>query len=432
MAEEIKVVVREERQGNALAEEQQRIRQLQAAAEAYDKKGNTTAAQSARREIVERQKAITPQLTSAGQSEAAVAVAAEAKELQRALVLQARLGLEYGEAAKLARAQLTVEKGITEEKRTQGFFSQRVRQQLVTLGRDTAFGGSPATTLSSVGGQGLAGLGARIALPLAAIAAVLGGLRIAVGQQDKNAELKEKLRVESATSTRRLGIAGTWRGTSGEVQSERFQTEDEIFQREQARPELQRKAQSGILGRLDKWTGLNFYTKGRFGYKPQSARDIGENEAEIARLRGLAPRQEELQQNKFSAGEGGLDLQLARDRGQHSVSGIKAANEHQQELDWLREYNRLRKEGASDAQAAEAGNLKVKQDQWEIAQRAASGLVDARSGAGDIARAASIAVSQQPDQGVLTAAINALHETAKSGFQRQHEITSRKTFGGGE
>src|SRR4051812_44564406 len=109
MSEEIKVVVREERQGNALAEEQQRIRQLQQAAEAYDKSGNSTASVSARREILERQKALVPLLNDAGQTDAANAVGAQVKELQRALVLQQRLGIEHVEAAAMARRQLAAE-----------------------------------------------------------------------------------------------------------------------------------------------------------------------------------------------------------------------------------------------------------------------------------------------------------------------------------
>ncbi len=374
MAEEVKIVIREEAQGNAITAEQRKINDLHAAiaranaersrllqsATAYEGKGMGDAAKSARSDAANYEKDIL------------------------------RAKKEIAE----------IEKGITGEKAKQAIFSPRAKQELFTAGRNFAQGdfGQGVRSLSAAMGQILP----QITTTIGRMAILAGGAAVAgigigaalirarVGQADLDAAQQMAAAHAGETSTRGLLKLNSPLGGAGAAFSAEVESGDRLQQLRQQREDLEREAKSGILGRFFP----SFFTKGAGWYKPESARAIERNANEQRRAEEDARQQERIRQRQFDEGEGGLGLQVERDRAQHSIAGNRALRIDMESLSGLREYNRLVKEGASNTQALEGAHMKVREELYKQGLNAAGGLVNARSGAGDIAAAASLAQSQ--------------------------------------
>jgi hypothetical protein len=132
---------------------------------------------------------------------------------------------------------------------------------------------------------------------------------------------------------------------------------------------------------------------------------------------------------KFTHGEGGMAL----DKQAKELGGdFKGAKEIQMKIDRQREYNRLRKEGASEEQANQGADMKIEQERRQEAQKFGH-LVNARSGAGDIAAAAKLAENATHAQGhaATASAVRDLHKSMDRNHgegMAQYQNHTRKRF----
>ena len=135
-----------------------------------------------------------------------------------------------------------------------------------------------------------------------------------------------------------------------------------------------------VLGR--KWQGT-----GPLGGKFAEQRAIDENEKDIIEKKAerLAVERE-LEERK----ERGINLDLRQAEAQAALNYREVRRVKDLKL-WYEQYYAAQQKGATEAQAHEAGNLAVFTGHQERLMNMASRLVNARSGAGDIARAASLA-----------------------------------------
>lgn len=383
MAEEIKIVVREQREGNAIAEEQARLQRLQ--------------------QEIQKQHNVTP--------EYALKLA------------QRKIEAEKGNPAieerrqRSASAVLDREKKITEEK----------ERQAVIAGRPQSFGGGGAVTLGSGGAAGagvLAGGGNALAGNAARSLGVAIGAAVtaAIVDHEARVSIENNDIAQRAINARGLRVTAA-RGNSSEALAEARAAEDRVFQRSAERPELQHQVgvqtfQGGLKGAAAGGTigagigslfpvigtgvgaivggvgggAYGAYTSWREGKRKLEAEDKAQRRDEEA-----AQQKREQSRQLFEQQEGKLELQMLRDRAKHTEEGNRALSEGQRKQHWLRTYKHMVELGASPEEAREAGLLEVGEDERQIGRRAASGIVNARSGADDIASAAEISRGARGD-----------------------------------
>jgi len=241
---------------------------------------------------------------------------------------------------------------------------------------------------------------------------------------------------------RQMGIMGGWRGTSSEAQAKQFAAEDRIYERQQNRPNLENTVKRGtldasltgaaggaalgslILPGLGTLIGAALggaagYAKGRMSGnvtladdKAAQARDEAERDAANA-----------LGQKKFHDEEGGLELDAVRQRSKRTMAGIRAAQVDDLARSGMAEFRRLKSMHASDTEAKEGAMLKTENELRDKQIASASGLVDARAGAGDIAAAARWSQMAMPGREETSAALGSKIDTliaiARSATEKQ-------------
>ena len=238
-----------------------------------------------------------------------------------------------------------------------------------------------------------------------------------------------------AINQRQLGILSGSRGTSAQAQAQQWATEDRIAERQQNRPGLEHDIQrntvnsaltgaaggaalgSIILPGIGTLVGAALggaagYVKGRMSGNVT----LAEDKAAEQRDKDLREKQEKLANHKFETEEGGVELAALRHRSSRTFSGQREAQVDDATRAYLAEYRRLKAAGATGKDehlAHEGASLKV-ENEWRDKQiTAASGLVDARSGAGDIAAAASWSRMAIPGMHEVKSAIEAMHTTVR-------------------
>ena len=116
-----------------------------------------------------------------------------------------------------------------------------------------------------------------------------------------------------------------------------------------------------------------------------------------------------------------LEMDQARAESKHTADGMKRSRLDKEKLTWAAEYGaRIKEFGIKgEGKAAEMADLKVKEDLRRMQLNAAGGMVDARSGAGDIAQAARVATMNIPGMEDLKRETVAMHSTYKSAAEAQ-------------
>ena len=303
-----------------------------------------------------------------------------------------------------ARERAAGEKDATRELREQESLRQKMSRGTVTLGRGMLNGGSLTGGVASLAGAAAMGGPATLAVLAAGMAAEEATKDFMERQGIANRD-----RASRASDQRNLNISAGWRGTSSQVQSQQFGTEQEIFDREHQREEILRR------NKRAPWNPLRVF--GATTWEGERERD--DNEKNIERLKKRHDAEEKLGHKKFTEEEGGLELDAVRQRSKRTMSGIRAAQVDDLARSGMGEYRRFKAMGATDDQAKEGAMLKTENDLRDRQIASASGLVDARSGAGDIAAAARWAQESMPGlndlKNVLSQKLDQLHNTTKQG-----------------
>lgn len=381
MDEEVKVHVRSEADNRALDGTEKRIRELYELSARYEAKGIPEAAKSVR---------------------------SEAASLEK-------------DVARYKREQHAAEKEITHERRAQNTEAQREesrRQRFgragMMLGMEAAQGGSLAGGISSIAStMGPAGMAGIAAVGAVAIGAIVESLT-----KDYTERQGIALRDQAARKMgeRGLAIGAGWRGTSGQSQSEEFATEQRMAERAANRADLERQ------GRRAWYNPMRLFGAQTW----EGQRNLDENDKAQQRDAEHLAKQREQTRKKFREEEGGIEMDLARHHAERTQSGQRAAFVDVQKKQWLARYRSLRGAGATDAEAAQTAGLEAETAMRDRQIAAGGGLVDARSGAGDIAAAARWAGMSTPGMAETKAAIDALHATVRSNSQKSEELQNRK------
>lgn len=472
MAEEVKIVVRAESQGNGLRETEQQLDRIEAAGKrasrttsektkginvtppdmsdaglqkALPKDASRTrrtkqlnSAKTARlekdlataqangnpEEVAQATRALREQKLAARIMREQGVGAQEAHRQASALVEAQTAAKARGEAEKVAgktrtaeekaaaKARLDALKQETHETKEQEMVRNRITRSTMLLGREVMAGGSLAGGLGSMATA--AGL---IGAPV--MAAVGGGMLVQELTKDymERQGIANRDRASRATDQRNLGIRSGWRGTASGAQAAQFATEDEIFAREQERQEiLQRNKRAW-------YNPLRLF--GETTWAGERERD--ENEKNIARLKERRAAEEAQTRQKFETEEGALELDAIRQRSKRTMNGIRAAQVDDAQISYVKKYREFRGKGATDSEADEGARLSVENELRDKQIRAASGLVDARAGASDIAAAARWSQQAVPGWGQVKDGIDALHSTIKNSYDKSAEIATRDT-----
>jgi len=309
------------------------------------------------------------------------------------------------------------EKAATKEIREQETTLKRIGKGTVNLGQSLMSGGGIAGSMGTLGMLlGGTGVGA---------AALGGGMLIQEITKDYMERQGIALRDKAARAgdKRDIDIRSGWRGTSTDAQSAYFATEQSIFDR-QAQREL-------ILQRNKRaWYNPLRYIDGETTWAGR--READENERGLARDLERSPKEKEQAERKFREEEGGMMLDALRQRSKRTIAGQRAAimdEELQQFTTTFRKFAAMNGSPEGLNNAAEAGRLTVQNSLRDRQAHAASGLVDARSGAADIAAVASWAGMTVPSYEDLKDAIDTQTEVMKSQHEQDQEARTRKPFG---
>ncbi|HEX8312958.1 MAG TPA: hypothetical protein VF614_16660 [Chthoniobacteraceae bacterium] len=375
MAEEVKIVVSQESRGNAISENEQKIQQLKQRMEelnrletSYAQKGMDSAARSVRSERIP--------------------VARELRDLQR-------------EERSHQSERVASERQATREQREQAAITRakqtRVQRVASAVMSETGVGNTGAAGIAM---RGLVGASAASPIAMGAIAAALVGagvLTVAakaasvyIGQQDKDTALSNKLGEARGAASRGMMRMREY-GSSGESHSGELSLREEIAAKTAHGQTLIDQAQSGLRGRVDKFLGTEFFTKGitlggKTLFKPESARAIEENDKERARLQEQLPEQKQLTRDLYSVGAGQeVASQKARVEGRYKEAiAIDMASAA------FKRYHELKQAGATTDERREGADLTLRQRQLEV-MRGLGGLADARTGNAGLASLVSIA-----------------------------------------
>ena len=327
---------------------QKRIAELHKAANAYESKGMDTAARSAR---------------------------SEARPLER-------------EVARFTKERAAEERRVTQELKEQDALQKAgVGRHLITM-----------RSLTS------AGLGA-----------LAGDLFSSVIDQVAAGESLSNRRTSTAArNERQFGILNSIRGTSGEMVAETYATEDRIAERKRERPQLETEQKFGTwksAGEGAAWgagigatigsivpglgtavgaavgagigaavKGVPAYLHGKNALK-QSDQDQAQDEEKLKKENAEAPK-------KFMREEGGLQIDALRQRSRRTLEGSRAAFVDDMSQQWLSTYRDIYSKSKDKGVADEMATLTVQNQLREKQASAGAGLVDTRSGAGEVAAAA--------------------------------------------
>jgi hypothetical protein len=358
---EVKIHVSADADLKGIEKTQQEIAKLHNAAKAYESKGMTTAASSAR---------------------------ADARVLER-------------DVARFTKERAAAEKAVTKEVQTQHALkkahipiSQRQASQSFALGREIISGGNPATSAGSL----LASVGVRSGNPLVmaatfVVAAAAGIASVLAQETDKDKEQSLRLGGERANEKfqqqRNWGIAGS----SAAFRSDALEAEQDAAKRRNDEPRLAEKArQKWYAPSTWEWGGLR---------KNEGRREQEMNQAEIAADLARQAADRKLAPERFLKSEGGLELDALRQHSKRSLAGSQAEFADKEIGKAFAEYKAKIAEGADAGTAKEMATMTYQNDLRDRQAQAGAGLVDARTGAGGAAAAAQWALQVNPNESTI-------------------------------
>lgn len=370
MNEPIRVVIKQESQGDAIARTEAQIKQLQQAAANYDRKGMGGAAQSARSEAASLEKAL---------------------EKDLALIVRQRATTEKATAAE----RLSVERAITRER-----MRQSAEAKLESAQFRSGLGRGLTGAVSAAGGglgpiAGMAGMGPQM-LAVAAAMATIGKLAgDAVARVDAVAASEGK----GAESANRRARIKEKKGIEGQE----LAAKEKLENKQNLDGALDRTGtfrDSGIGDMLTK--GVNFAkNKGLLGgpisgalarrfmpdLETSSIKRERENQLEIDRLQREKPEVDAAAAKAFTEGPGGQELRISELRAEgHRKEARAIEYKMMAEKEWWRVHDA----GGEDWQANQSAGLKIAEEKRK-SSAAYANMIDARSGAGDTARMAGLA-----------------------------------------
>ena len=402
--EEVVIKVRQESQGNAIAETAEKIKQLRAEAEKQRGFADQSAGKFGFNDVTARtaraQAASLEREASRLERPANAAQKAEQRELRnaRAEALRAdRAGAAEKKAAHKAAADATREAGaqkkadeklVTRELREQAAVSQ-ARQNAVARGV-SAFEGQ-----SGIGGIGRIGAMLNpMTMAAVAIGATIGkAISLAVQRIDDVAEINARGTV-SANRRAIIGAKSNGVEAESEASAARLGTKQAL---EEALANRGSFHNTGIMERMLGTIGMG--SGDRAGRK---------NEMEIARLQQEQGKDDALAQEKFRNGPGGLELGAKE---AESTGDRRGARALRHTIEWQKEYNKVLQQTGDLKTASASADLTVFNAEKERLMGAAGKLVNARSGAGDIAAAASSVGGAGQVFAKMQAALDRLHST---------------------
>ena len=361
MDQEVKIKVSSSADTSGLAKAEQDLIRLRKAAEGYDAKGMDVAAKSAR---------------------------SEADALEKNLTRHAKITQE-------AAARQALEKG------TNNLLNARARQGLMTAGRQVLEGQSPVRSLGSAVGQILPAMGGAVAAIAGVVAA---GIAIAVNginskdasdQEDKT--IRNRIGAERSGDRRQQDIARSWRGSASGSIEEEFSAHERSQALKDQVPELEHAKRLSIWNPMGWKVARGLFgserasgSVGLFGHKTAAQRAVDKNKDDQKRAEEAEKASKKSAEMQFQT-EGSIELDIKRDTALHSIEGMKKKRMDKAMLSWEQEFKRVMKETNNNGLATESANLKVGEEQRQIGLQQAAGLVNARSGAGDISQAARLA-----------------------------------------
>ena len=286
--------------------------------------------------------------------------------------------------ARSKREQHASEKDITRERREQAGHAkteetqrQRFGRAGMQLGMQAAQGGSLAGGLGSLAGA----IGPGMLAGVGAVAAVAIGTIAKEVWTDIHERQGIALRDQAARKMNqydRSVMAGV-RGTSGQSQAAEDALDRQIEQRAADRQNLASR------GERDPWNPLRWFgSKQTFA----SQRELAENDKAQTRDKEEREKKHAQTGEKFENEEGGLQLDALRQRAKRTMSGQREAFMDEYLARALEVKRAFRGQGATPEQQNEAAQLDMTNSLRARQLAAGSGLVNARSGAGDIAAAA--------------------------------------------
>ena len=244
-------------------------------------------------------------------------------------------------------------------------------------------------------------------------------------------------------NTRQLQIQSGLRGTTTGLQAEEWAAQDQLAELKAQEPELQRKKTQGIwqtalkrggqfgaagagLGLLGAGVGagpggligggIGLVTGALEGWM-DGRRSLQENTSAQKREADKIAATAALKQKKLPNEEAGLELDALRERSKRTQEGFYKAQIDDFKQQYLAEKRRMNNMGMTDPNVQdEAGRLTVENQIRERQAAVGNSLVDARSGAGDIAAAARWADMATVTVGAFRQALDNsnLHETLKN------------------
>ena len=383
---EVKIHVSADADLKQIETAQQRIKDLHRAADAYESKGMDTAAKSAR---------------------------GDARSIER-------------DVSRWTKERASEERVITREQKAQEAMRKagintagRRASQAVGVGEQMLAGGNPASSASSM----LLSMAVKSGNPLAigaaavaAIAATIVGVRSSEAHEDEVRKLKFEER--KANDRFDLKRASGVFGSSGELVGKSLSAEKEISEREAAKAGMAKKAEFRWLAPSTwEWGGLR---------KNEAHKEQEENDNAIRAAKIAKDSADDHAKERFTKGEGGMELDALRQRGNRTMAGSRAAFADDEALKAFAKYNEAKRQGASDDQAKEMGTLTYQNDLREKQAHAGAGLVDARSGGAGIAAAARWATQATPGEKDIGGKFDALINVVTQGNQENHIVKHSK------
>jgi hypothetical protein len=382
--EEVKIHIRTDADTQALAATQAKIKELYQTAAAYESKGMDTAAKSVRAEAATYEK----------------------------------------DVARFKREQHAAEKDITRERREQAAITRAEETQQQTTGR-MLFGGRRRMQGGLVGGAAVLGIGE------------------AFTEYTERQGIELRAAAQRKLDERGLAIAGSWRGSSSKTLAQEQGLDDDIARQVANRPELERKARAGIFDRALSYgaagagtgfalsggnpigAGLGFIAgaaKGAWKSYEEGAREKDEDTKTLEAKRKKREELEALGKRQVREEDGQIEMDIASHRAERTMSGSRAVVVDEAKKKYLNRYRELMGMHLSDEEADKTAGLEAETSMRDRQQAAGAGLVNAHSGAGDIAAAARWAAQTTPDMAAVISELKGIHGTAKKNSEAAERI----------
>jgi hypothetical protein len=149
----------------------------------------------------------------------------------------------------------------------------------------------------------------------------------------------------------------------------------------------------------------------------QGRNKIAQSEQEQALEEQKAKDDAEAGRRRFRDVEGGLEVSALRNRAKRSLEGSMGAFTDEMAAKSLAKYNEARQKGATEDMAREMATLTYQNDLRDRQASAGAGLVDARTGGAGIAAAAQWAMAATPQEGQISGKLDTLIGTVNAGNQ---------------